>query len=476
VALPGRDVTYPEVKTFVDPPQSFGQLAEKRIVESGPSNRLLDLPIGRSRATGIDLMRGALAMAVVFTHLVAWGGVTGSSSSWAVGLNLDIVKVFQPAGETYPAVLAFIVLSGYCIHRNGLRRNSNGFAVSAYGIRRFFRIVPVYVLGIVAGVVAFAYLHRVDPDVGKSLVTTSGISSNCVVPKLTGTGVFNPADHACTTQGNFPLQTVIVEIWLYIVYAAVAVLLLRRFLSDRMLAIGVLLAWIGGMVWVNSHPGDATWWHNGSLLGFLAFWWIGAKFTDPVFARRVLRLLPVVLAGWLALTIVLMHTGNYADANPASTASIFLVEARKMLFALVVGVVIVAVDGLAVRQIELPGRLGQAGYSIYAFHAPLVLALLIAGVAWYIVGISAFVFGLVAFWLVERPLNRLGKKLARRHTERALQGGAADRRASDRGPAPQPSTAGATSWRGAPLGTPIPAAGVAQTSTPAVRGTSQHTS
>jgi peptidoglycan/LPS O-acetylase OafA/YrhL len=426
-------------------------------------------------------MRGLLAMAVVFTHVVAWGGVTGSSSSWAVGLNTDIVKVFQPAGETYPAVLAFIVLSGYCIHRNGLRRNSAGFAVSAYGIRRFFRIVPVYLLGIGFGVAAFAYLHHINPEVSKSLTASSSVSTHCLAPKLTGSGVFNPSQFQCSAQGNAPLTTVIVEIWLYIVYAVVCVLLLRRYLSDRALAIGVLAAWIAGMVWVNAHPADAAWWHNGSLLGFLAFWWIGAKFTDPVFARRVLKLLPFVLAGWLALTIVLMPMGNvYAGTT---TAPIFLVEARKMLFALVVGVVIVAVDRLAIRQLDVPGRLGQAGYSIYAFHAPLLLALLIAGVSWYIVGISAFVFGLVAFWLMERPLNRVGRKLAQRHTERALQRGAGDRRASDRGPAPQPSTAGATastagatSWKGAPLGTPIPAAGIAKTSAPAVKGTSQHTS
>jgi peptidoglycan/LPS O-acetylase OafA/YrhL len=416
---------------------------------------------------------------------LAWGGVTGSSSSWAVGLNTDIVKVFQPAGETYPAVLAFIVLSGYCIHRNGLRRNSAGFAVSAYGIRRFFRIVPVYLLGIMFGVLAFSYLHHVNPEVGKSLTTTSSISTHCLAPKLTGSAVFNPSQFTCSLQGNAPLTTVIAEIWLYVVYAFVCVLLLKRYLSDRALAIGVLLAWIGGMVWINANPGDAAWWHNGSLLGFLAFWWIGAKFTDPIFAARVRKFLPLVLGAWLALTILLMHTADFAAVNPASTASIFLVEARKMLFALAIGVLIVAVDGLAVRKIEAPGRLGQAGYSIYAFHAPLVLALLIAGVSWYIVGISAFLFGLVAFWLVERPLNRVGRKLARLHTERALRRGTADRRASDRGTGdrrasdrglPQPSTAGAPSWKGAPLGTPIPAAGVAQTSAPAIRGTSEPTS
>jgi peptidoglycan/LPS O-acetylase OafA/YrhL len=429
------------------------------IVESGRRGRsapLLDLPIGRSRAVGIDLLRGLLAVAVLVTHLISWGQVTGSYSGLAVDWNTDVVKVFQPAGETYPAVLAFIVLSGYCIHRNGLRRGGGASAVSAYGIRRFFRIVPVYLLAVIAGVVAFGYLQRVNPEVGTSLTSTSSISGDCLLSKVTGTAVFNPSDYSCSLQGNTPLATVLVEIWLYVVYAFVGVLLLRRALSDRWLAIGVALAWIGGMVWVNAHPADAAWWHNGSLLGFLAFWWIGAKFTDPAFATRVRRVLPLVLTGWLAMTIVLMQMG---------TDSIFFVEARKMLFGLAIGVLIVAVDGLAIRRLERPGRVGQAGYSIYAFHAPVVLALLIAGVPWYIVGLLAILVGLLAFWLYERPLNRLGRRLARRRSDRPVPGLAK----------PRPAGGGlgrVTASRPTPLAPSMAGAGIARTTSPAIRGTS----
>jgi hypothetical protein len=46
--------------------------------------------------------------------------------------------------------------------------------------------------------------------------------------------------------------------------------------------LGVL--WLAGLAWVSANPECTDWWHNGSLVGFLGYWWIGAKFTDPAFA------------------------------------------------------------------------------------------------------------------------------------------------------------------------------------------------
>ncbi len=345
------------------------------------------------------------------THLIEWGPVTGSSSGFAVAGHERFVDVFQSHGETHPAVVAFIVLSGYCIHRNGLRHTDSD--LSAYGIRRFFRIVPVYLLAVAVGVASFAYVHQVNPGAAASLISTSSISGHCLAAKVTGVAAFDPSEYGCSLQGNAPLATVMVEMWLYIVYALACVLLLKGALSDRGLAIVVAVAWIAGMLWVNAHPADTAWWHNGSLLGFLAYWWIGAKFTDPAFAGGMRRLLPLVLLGWLALTIVLTQTGS---------SSIFLVEARKMLFGLTIGVLIVGLDGLKTPHIETPGRLGQAGYSIYAFHAPVLIALLIAGVPWPVVGIVGLLVGLFSFRVYERPLTRLGRRLGRYRRERPSRG------------------------------------------------------
>jgi peptidoglycan/LPS O-acetylase OafA/YrhL len=321
------------------------------------------------------------------------------------------MDVFQSNGETHPAVIAFIVLSGYCIHRNGLRHTESD--LSAYGVRRFFRIVPVYLLAVVAGVACFAYVHAANATDAAALTSTSGISGHCLAAKVTGVAAFYPSDYTCSLQGNAPLATVMVEIWLYVVYALACVLLLRGAITDRRLAIGIAIAWIAGMLWVNAHPADTAWWHNGSLLGFLAYWWIGARFTDLAFAAGMRRLFPLVLFGWLALTMVLTQL---------PTDSIFLVEARKMLFGLAIGVLIVGLDGLSTSRIELPGRLGQAGYSIYAFHAPVLIALLIAGVPWYIVGVVGIVVGLLSFVAYERPLNRFGRRLGRYRRERARRG------------------------------------------------------
>src|ERR1700745_948071 len=46
-------------------------------------------------------------------------------------------------------VTGFVVLSGYCVHRNGLRRERDD--VGGYALRRLLRIYPVYAVACFAG-------------------------------------------------------------------------------------------------------------------------------------------------------------------------------------------------------------------------------------------------------------------------------------------------------------------------------------
>ena len=103
-------------------------------------------PLRRDRSDGIDVLRAIFALWVVLAHLVPWSVLAHGPDAvphWIAELADLIQRVFQPIGELHPAVVAFIVLSGYCIHRAGLRAPGTG-EIAGYAIRRFFRIMPLY--------------------------------------------------------------------------------------------------------------------------------------------------------------------------------------------------------------------------------------------------------------------------------------------------------------------------------------------
>ncbi len=366
---------------------------------------MIDAPLNTTRSPLIDLLRACLAIWVLIgAHLIFWAGLTGQSVSTAQVQWL--VDVFQPAGELHPAVLCFIVLSGYCIHRNGLRQGG----VLPYAIRRAFRIYPVYLLATVFGIACFTIAVGIAPNVAQALTGTPAIEAHCVVARLTLLSAMAPNVGGCEFQGNAPLDTVMVEMLLYVVYPILLLGLARR-LGEWSLWAVVLGVWAYGMVLVSTQPALHAWWQNSTPISFLVFWWVGAKFLDRRFARALTWLSPLVLIAWLGLTWAILN--QQAD-------SIVAPEARKMAMALLFGVLVVHVD----NGFQIPTALhlvGKAGYSIYAFHAPLLIVLLVSGVPWWAAGTAAIGLGILSYVVVERPCISIGRRLARSQIVTGIQ-------------------------------------------------------
>ena len=101
---------------------------------------ILNNPRRSYRSHAMNLIRFSLTLFVVFVHIVPWyARLNLNVNPYYVILNDAITKIFQPLCETNPAVLGFITLSGYCIHRNGLRVfDFNPYNLKKYFIRRFF--------------------------------------------------------------------------------------------------------------------------------------------------------------------------------------------------------------------------------------------------------------------------------------------------------------------------------------------------
>jgi peptidoglycan/LPS O-acetylase OafA/YrhL len=195
-----------------------------------------------------------------------------------------------------------------------------------------------------------------------------------------------------------------VEMWLYALYGAAIFLVVRPY-GETYLFGPIVLAWLAGVYYVTGHPAVAAWWHNGSLVGFALYWWLGALFVNEHFQKAVWRARYYLCLIWAILTAVLV--AKLSLAFP-------LVEARKLVTALIFGLLTVSVDRRELRSLSIFAPLGKAGYSIYAFHAPILAFLLVAGTPWWIVAIAAIAAGVMIFMLYENPLIGYGKRLAQK--------------------------------------------------------------
>jgi peptidoglycan/LPS O-acetylase OafA/YrhL len=301
-------------------------------------------------------------------------------------------------------VLGFIFLSGYCIHRNGLRSHRDG--VAAYAIRRFFRIYPVFFLASLFGFGMFYIASRISPEAAPTASGTYELTLENMLRKLLTTETVNPLDYYPSIQGNGPLQTVAVEMWLYAVYPLALIVVGR--LSDWTWWTVVVACWVAS-VGINTFMPEWRYWSfNASLIGFIPFWWIGLKFTDPHFARFMGRIVILPVAAWLVITLFQKDLGPYTQLFAAI---------RQVMFALCFGCLISFIDKARSTSSNPLGVVGSAGYSIYAFHAPVVYMMVLCGVPWWLIGFTAIAVGAVAFLAIEKPFMRIGRRLSDPHSQ-----------------------------------------------------------
>jgi hypothetical protein len=115
---------------------------------------------------------------------------------------------------------------------------------------------------------------------------------------------------------------------------------------------------------------------------------------------------PLVIAGWLVLTVILMWF-----STPVALA---VAELRKLLFVSGIGVLVYAADRVWLVELGLLALIGRAGYGIYALHAPLTYMLVIYGVAWLAILAANIGLGIVIHLPLGRPLTEFGRGLRSR--------------------------------------------------------------
>ena len=362
-----------------------------------------------SRSGGIDILRALFALWILFAHVVPWTATAQSADAIPVilvTLMHFLAQLMQPVNELHPAVVGFIVLSGFCIHRRGFRdqhRNVNGYLV-----RRAFRILPIYFVAMIAGVAGFLIAANKSPELARTLSGTLDISPLCLAAKATTLAAITPFAHPCWYAGNAPLGTVMVEIQLYLVYALAFVLIWRGYQQCLLPALAICFAAtlvLDGIFFSTSgtYSGTYNWLQNASVMTYLPYWWIGVFFVNDRFYDNVQSRIVLIAVVWAVLTAILIAYPIYP----------VVAELRKLVFALLVGVLIRVLETLPVQARPNAARGLRAGYSLYALHAPLSYTMLIYGVPWWLVIISNIVLASASYLVVEWPLMERGRMLAR---------------------------------------------------------------
>lgn len=355
-------------------------------------NTIFSIPKYQERNSLLSILRWFLAGYVLFVHSVPWYSFYGRDiADYLVRINSILSKVFQSSGETCPAVIAFITISGFCIHRNGMRKNA--YDLKKYLLRRLFRIFPLLILGTLVSCLVFSLLGN-DPKI-IGITATNNITVLGLIYKFSGIFAFFPKHYSSLAyQANAPLVTCIVEVWLYISYAVIAKIVLAR--GDRFLWVTLACVASIGIVFCTIFPKWQNWWHNGSFFGFLIYWWIGVYSLNK--ANTFFNKFKTFMFLYVLLSLILLFL----------CPKIFiLVEARKILLALLVASLLRWISdrnfGISIQSFF------ESGFSMYCLHVPLLCICLVYSVNFYLAFFGILVISYLSYVYIEEPLINLGR-------------------------------------------------------------------
>lgn len=231
------------------------------------------------------------------------------------------------------------------------------------------------------------------------MTVATQVTPTCLALRATSLlSVSADAANVCGHLGNAPLATVMVEVALYAAYP----LILFAPLSDGARAALIGVTFGIGFVLTGATPGMEWWWHNFSLVNFLLFWWIGAWFADLRRPKPTRGILLAIAACWAACTVISLLAPNLPAA-----------ELRKIATA----ILFAALDTPAITSPSL-AAMGRTGYSLYAFHMPVMVLAFAFGLSWWVSLGACLLSGILGYLAIERPAIALGQSLVRRSVKR----------------------------------------------------------
>jgi peptidoglycan/LPS O-acetylase OafA/YrhL len=365
------------------------------------------------RIESLDVFRGACALTVFLTHWFLWAnfrpaGETERLLHDCLGTAYQVfgTLLWDSVGQ-HPAVLAFFVLSGFCIHTSRARRAA--MVVAAPEWRRYFlsrgrRILPVYWWGTLLGVGLVA-LQATWPSANPLFAPqVVGDLRDLLVRVFAVTAVV-PGD---VILGNWSLNTVSAEIAIYALYPLLFIGT-RRLGWAPVLGILIALQFVG----LTLLPYVPTHWLFGTPLLMGAYWYLGMLAAEWHFSgRRPVPAWALLLAWGLFLAL------RGLPFSPVVFVGTQLVRALGFTLLLLWLVGRESRGPSSVRSGPFRGlrAVGEVSYSLYAVHPPVIMA-----TTWALGFLPAYrgytlqllltllatllVTG-VTYWFIERPYLR----------------------------------------------------------------------
>ena len=362
-----------------------------------------------NRLRGIDALRGAAALGVVFYHAVEQGQKVLPNNLFQHPIRL--VQFTSSFG--YIGVFLFFVISGFCIHLQWARSKAAGvepdIRFGAFWKRRIRRLYPPYIITLLlflllaASTVGINLTHLFVYDVGMHLLMLHNLDPNTC---YTINGVF---------------WTLAIEEQLYLAYF---LLLFIRVRWGWRVTIAVCLfarlAWMGisHVVWLKTGVGIPV---PEAAASHWFTWALGALGVEVMFGlttlrgwSRDLRLATVLIVVASALSTYLpyiskdtiLHDFSWFLIHPLWGLGFFIVVNRTVL-----------AEQSWLRQTALPSivsvfsTLGVFSYSIYLTHELVIMqSWRWTNPSWWqlanvflVVVPAVILFAWVFFWFCEKP-------------------------------------------------------------------------
>lgn len=339
---------------------------------------------GTSFFPALDGLRGFSVLAVMLTHMHshAWDGFSGGSG-----------------------VLAFFVLSGFLITTllSRQHRSSGRVRVRAFFIRRAFRILPLYVVVLLAYVVLIIGLGQA-PEKRSGLVYALPyfLTFTNEVPVY--------LSHFHGSIPFFPSWSLGVEEKFYLVWPALGFLVLRSARSRIIALLGATI--VLQTLYAVSQP---TWsrWYAAILVGCV----VGIALDDERLHRIVTRLAPRFSPVLAVLALVVCHLALGRHSVVAALAYPWTVAW------LILGLVLLDSPSTRIAASSVAGRIGSRSYGMYLIQLfaidaavkvfPASATLLPRTIAGYLLAVALCFVGADALHrLVEAPMIARGRRVA----------------------------------------------------------------
>ena len=324
----------------------------------------------RNNIPALDALRGVACLLVVLAH--------------AGGLKV----FFDIRGAGQIGVMLFFALSGFLMYILYGNQPITAASLRAYGLRRFFRVVPAFIVVLMA-----SWL-----DYRTGWFTLYAIDNSEFWKHLTLRGEVSV------------LWTIAVELKFYLFFPLVILILGR--LPDQRQELVVLTVLYGAFVALEFDPPKSFWRYTEFFLGGMIAGSIYLRVSPGDKAKRWINVAFIVLLGLLVLSIP-----RFINLIPGITSQLWR---DPLPYSILVSLTVLTAAWLSspvANVVANPAMrfLGRISFSLYLIHLP-IMRLVLANLEGYeFVGLTlAIVAAIVAAWLMYRVVELPGQSLGRR--------------------------------------------------------------